>query len=126
MRRDEVEPPLECDGSNGVQADQRALKNYAVAGAGSAATSVGVAAGSTMISGALAALSFGFRVSFTAALGLGAAFTTFRATLFAAFTLTGGFLSVGAALAFFRFAAGLRFGVTASAFFALSAAHRFF
>ena len=60
------------------------------------------------------------------AFGFGAAFTIFRATFFAAFTRTGGFLAVGAAAACWRFAGATVFVFFAGAFFALSRCQRFF
>jgi hypothetical protein len=48
----------------------------------------------------------------------------FGATFFAAFTCTCRTFRDAGALAFFRFAAGLLFGLAASAFFALSSRHR--
>ena len=66
---------------------------------------------------------------FTTALRtFGAAFRAldFKVAFFAAFAWTGGFLAVGAAVAFWRFAAAVRFVFFAGAFFALSSCQRFF
>jgi hypothetical protein len=76
---------------------------------------------STVAFGAVAALSFGFGDTFFA---LDTGFTTFRATFFAAFAWTGGFLAVGAAVAFWRLGAAVGFVFFAVAFLALSSCQR--
>ena len=91
---------------------------YAVAGASSGEGWTWTAVAS-MVAVGLTASFLAFSSS-TFAFGFAAAFTTFRATFFAAFTLTASFLVVGAAVALWRFTAALVVTLFAAAFFALN------